>query len=182
MLGIKRRYIIVLLVTLAVVLACGIWGYSSFLSKNNIEQENENYIEVQSDNSIKINEKYEFTPIEYSQLYNQGYAKEDITKAEIYSMKSGVEKMTILETRGKIDNLIPWKTVIKTLNLDLRHDAQKLGMKKKDIKFFRKKNISEQCIVRIALMMLNKQYTLSELKAKVKSNKDVERIEKGEQK
>ena len=123
-----------------------------------------------------MQEKHSFSPDEATELRDIGYLASDIARAQQLAVDSGVDKMKILKSRGTYPGIRSWKDVIKALRLDVREDAEKWGLSKKDISYFKARGLSTSDINSIAVMCFQKHATVESVKEALEQGKTVENL------
>ena len=123
-----------------------------------------------------MQEAHMFSPERATELYRQGYLVEDMEKAQQLEVDSGVDREKILKCRGHYPGQKPWKKVIKELKLDLRSDAEKLGMSKDGIKALKKAGADESQIINLALKINAKEYSEEELLNKIENGSSIDSL------
>lgn len=146
------------------------------VSEEYIKEKKEELKEWNLVNLKLMSEKHGFDSEAATKLKDEGYLAEDIAKAQQLSVQSGVDKVKILKTRGRYPATIPWDDVIQKLKLDLRDDAEKMGLSKKDIQYFESKGLEHTEIVQLGIMNQNGYMRVKEMKEALNRGKSADEL------
>lgn len=116
--------------------------------------------------TIPENKKY--------QMEKEGYALEDLEKAESLSAKTGRKAMELAEAKGKVSDNRKWSDVVE--DSEILTIEEQLGLTKKQIKRLENKSLKKEDRVEVAILLMNGTYTFDEVIKELDKGKTVEEL------
>lgn len=118
--------------------------------------------------TIPENKKY--------QMGKEGYALEDLEKAEELSAKTGRKAMELAKAKGKSSDNRKWSDIVK--DSEILTTEEQLGLTKEQEKKLQEQSLGKEDRVEVAILLMNGTYTFEEVMKELVKGKTVKELKK----